>query len=138
MNILFITIAKIRDINERGIYTDLIRKFSKEGHNIFVVSPSERKYKETTTLKITGNVQLLSIWTYNFQKTNLFEKSISTLTVDTKFKNGIKSYFNNIDFHICIYTTPPITFISTLKHIKKKMQSNSLFIIKRYISTECR
>ena len=120
MNILFITIAKIKDINERGIYTDLIRKFDEEGHNIFVVSPSERKYNETTSLKITGNVQLLSIWTFNFQKTNLFEKSISTLTFDTKFKNGIKRYLNNIDFQICIYTTPPITYLSTLKYIKKR------------------
>ena len=45
MNILFLTIYKIEKLEERGIYTDLIRKFRDEGHEVFVVNPSERREK---------------------------------------------------------------------------------------------
>ena len=39
MNIIFLTISRIRDIKSRGIYADLMRKFRDEGHNVYIVSP---------------------------------------------------------------------------------------------------
>jgi predicted glycosyltransferase len=40
MKILFLTIARINNISERHIYTDLIRKFRDEGHELYIVSTS--------------------------------------------------------------------------------------------------
>ena len=37
MKVLFLTMVRINSFNERGIYTDLLRKFCKEGHEVFVV-----------------------------------------------------------------------------------------------------
>ena len=39
MNIIFLTISRITDINARGIYTDLMRKFRDEGNQIYIVTP---------------------------------------------------------------------------------------------------
>ena len=44
MNVIFLTVTKIDDIQSRGIYTDLMRKFRDEGHQVYIVSPVERKY----------------------------------------------------------------------------------------------
>jgi len=41
--ILFVTLARIDDINVSGIYTDLLKKFIFEGHEICVVCPNERR-----------------------------------------------------------------------------------------------
>lgn len=46
MNILFLTLVGSEDINERGIYNDLIRKFRDEGHKVFVISPFARRLKK--------------------------------------------------------------------------------------------
>ena len=43
MNILFLTMSKMTTIESRGIYTDLMRKFRDEGHEVYVVSPSKRR-----------------------------------------------------------------------------------------------
>lgn len=45
MNILFLTLLDFSSINERGLYTDLIREFAANGHNIHIISPVERKKK---------------------------------------------------------------------------------------------
>ncbi len=47
MNIIFLTISRITDINSKGIYTDLMRKFRDEGHNVYIVTPNERRYSGT-------------------------------------------------------------------------------------------
>lgn len=44
MNVIFLTMSRISDITGRGIYTDLMRKFRDEGHDVYIVSPRERSF----------------------------------------------------------------------------------------------
>jgi hypothetical protein len=39
MKILFLTLAKIENLEVQGIYTDLLRKFRDNGHELNIVSP---------------------------------------------------------------------------------------------------
>ena len=50
MNIIYVTICRITDVNEKDINTDLIRRFRDSGHNVYVVTPRERKFKIDTRL----------------------------------------------------------------------------------------
>ena len=75
MKIIFLTLVRITSAEQKGNYQDLIRKFRDEGNEIIIVSPTERRFGEATSLKVEGNVTLLQVWTPNIQKTNIFEKS---------------------------------------------------------------
>jgi hypothetical protein len=75
MKVLFLTLSRINSIEDRGIYTDLLRKFRDQGHNVTIVNPQERKFKKSTSLKFENGVNILSVWTTNFQKTNIIEKT---------------------------------------------------------------
>lgn len=46
MNILFLTLSRISDISERGIYTDLMREFIRNGHSVYIVVPAERRFHQ--------------------------------------------------------------------------------------------
>ena len=70
MNILFLTMVNIKTIHEKGIYQDLLREFIKNGHQLYIVVPTERRNKEKTNLLIDGNSTLLRVKTLNLQKTN--------------------------------------------------------------------
>ena len=63
MNIIFLTISRIRDIKSRGIYADLMRKFRDEGHNVYIVSPVERQLGLPTSLKGVDGVKILNVKT---------------------------------------------------------------------------
>mgnify|MGYP007101892447 CR=1 FL=1 len=59
MNVIFLTMSRIGDISERGIYTDLLRKFRDEGHNVYVVTPRERRMGLPTELvNVNDNLNL--------------------------------------------------------------------------------
>ena len=120
MNIIFLTLININSIEERGIYTDLMRKFRDEGHNVFIVSPFERRMGKKTHITKSEGVSLLNVRTLNIQKTNIVEKGIGTLLIEKQYQNAIKKYLSGISFDLILYSTPPITFTNVVTFLKRK------------------
>lgn len=130
MNLLFLSIVHISDINVRGIYTDLMRKFRNEGHQVYIVTPLERRSKLQTSLTIQDGVNILGVRTLNVQKTNLVEKGIGTLLIEYQYQKAISKYWSKIEFDLILYSTPPITFTRIVKKLKRKYNALSYLLLK--------
>ena len=130
MKIIFLTIIDIKDIDERGIYQDLLRKFKENGHDIYIVSPSERKQKSQTKLIQKEGYHLLKVWTFNIQKTNIIEKGVGTLSIEYQFLNAIKKHLSGQKFDLILYSTPPVTFNKVISFLKKKNNALSYLLLK--------
>lgn len=111
MNILFLTLARISNIEDRGIYTDLMREFVRHGHTVHIVSPAERRFHQSTEILDSENVKILRVWTLNVQKTNLIEKGIGTLLLEYQYQWAIQKYWRNVKFDLILYSTPPLLSI---------------------------
>ena len=130
MNVLFLTLLGFRTIEESGIYTDLMREFVKNNHNVYIISPTEKRKNESTELIDGGNYKILKLRIGNIQKTNVLEKGISTLALETKFIKGIKEHFANVKFDLVLYSTPPITLQKAVEYIKKRDHAKSYLLLK--------
>lgn len=130
MNILFLTLLDFENIEERNIYTDLLREFVKENHNVYIVSPVEKKKKQQTKLLKYEKCNILKLQIGNMQKTNVIEKGISTLTLESKFVQGIKAYFSDVKFDLVIYSTPPITLQKAVEFVKKRDGALTYLLLK--------
>lgn len=120
MNILFLTMSSNFDnIEKRGIYTDLMRKFRDEGHEVYIIHPNERRSGKPTEVKTTGRIHCLGVRTLNVTKTNVVEKGIGQLLLEGQFKRALKKHFGNIKFDVILYSTPPITFNNVIRYAKK-------------------
>lgn len=120
MNIIFLTLSRISNIEERTIYADLMRKFRDEGHQVYIVSPSERRLGLKTSLSDENGVHILNVKTLNVQKTNVIEKGIGTLLLERQYRSAIQKYLKDVKFDLIIYSTPPITFTKVVKFLKKQ------------------
>lgn len=120
MNVLFLTVVRFLDINDRELYQDLMRGFRDNGHSVYVVTPRERRYGEQTEFKEVNGAHILGVRTFNLQKTSAIEKGIGTLLIENQFKAAIKKYIKGVDFDLIIYSTPPITFPNVIKYLKKE------------------
>ena len=58
MNILFLSLSRFEDINVRGIYPDLMREFIRRGNNVYIASPTERRFGKPTYLIEFDNDQI--------------------------------------------------------------------------------
>lgn len=130
MNILFLTLLDFSSIEEKGIYTDLMREFVKNDHNVYIISPIEKRKQQPTGLIDKGNYKILKLQIDNIQKTNLIQKGISTLTLESKFLKGIKNYFSEVNFNLVIYSTPPITLQKAVEYVKKRDNAKAYLLLK--------
>lgn len=120
MKILFLTMSSgFTNIEARGIYTDLMRKFRDEGHDVYIIHPNERRTGKPTKVKTDGRIHCLGVRTLNVTKTNVIEKGIGQLLLESLFKRALKTHFGNVKFDIILYSTPPITFNNVIKYAKK-------------------
>ena len=120
INVIFVTLSNINSITERGIYADLMRKFRDEGHQVFIVSPVERRMGHKSHVIDADGVKILKVRTLNIQKTNVIEKGIGTLLIEKQYQSAIKKHLKGIDFDLILYSTPPITFTNVVKFLKKR------------------
>lgn len=121
---------KITSIEERGIYTDLMREFVKNGHHLYIVSPSERREKKTQKILKSKFTTVLRVNTLNLQKTSLVEKGIGQVLFEHQILWAIKKEFSNVKFNLVLYSTPPITFSKVISYIKKRDNAYSYLLLK--------
>lgn len=130
MRVLFLTMVKISSFDERGIYTDLLRKFHSEGHEVNVVCPIERRENKNTFILKEDKGKILNVKTFNLQKTNIIEKGLGILAIEYQFLLAIKKYYSNVKFDLILYSTPPITFSKVINYIKKRDNAYSYLLLK--------
>ena len=128
MKIIFLTLLDFNSYSENNIYCDLLREFVKAGHDVYCVSPTERRHNKNTHFEENGHLLKLKIG--NTQKTNIVEKGISTLLIEPQFISAIKKHFADVKFDLVIYSTPPITLANVVKYLKKRDNAQSYLLLK--------
>lgn len=130
MKVLFLTLHDFDSIKEKGIYTDLLREFVKNGHELYVISPVEKRRNISTHIVNEENVTILRLRIGNTQKTNIFEKGISTVMIEPTFKKAIRRYFSSVKFDLVLYSTPPITIVSAVEYVKRRDGAKTYLLLK--------
>lgn len=130
MNILFLSLSRFDDVNVRGIYSDLMREFINRGNDVYIASPTERRFGKPTHLIDSPHCHILKIKTLNIQKTNIIEKGIGTLLLESQFDRAIRKYWGEIKFDLILYATPPITFNKVIERVKKRCGCRSYLMLK--------
>ena len=130
MNVLFLTLSYFNSLDDRGIYTDLLREFVKNGHVVYAISPIEKRNGKDTVLVEKEKFKILNLRIGNIQKTNIIEKGISTILVSSQFKNAIKHYFSDVKFDLVLYSTPPITLLSAVGYVKRRDNAKTYLLLK--------
>ena len=121
MNILFLTMSSgMRNVSASGIYTDLMRKFRDEGHEVYIIYPNERRTGRPTSVEVSNGVHCLGVRTLNVTKTSVIEKGVGQLLLENLFMRAMNRYFSDVRFDLILYSTPPITFNNVIKEAKKR------------------
>jgi len=120
----------MNNIEDKGIYTDLLKQFRDDGHQVYVVTPTEKRLNQPTQYIKKNGVHFLIVRIGNITQNNVIEKGISTLRIEGQFLRAIKKYFKDVTFNLVIYSTPPITFEKVIRFIKQRDHAHSYLLLK--------
>lgn len=107
-----------------------MREFINRGSNVYIASPTERRFGKKTHLIESSHCNILKIKTLNIQKTNTIEKGIGTLLLEWQFDRAISKYWSDVKFDLVLYSTPPITFNKVIQRVKKRCGCKSYLMLK--------
>lgn len=125
MKVAFLTLVGINNIEDRGIYSDLLREFRDRGHDVYIICPFERRENRKTELLEDKGAHILGVRTLNVQKINIIEKGLGTVLLEYQYKNAIRKYLKDIKFDLIMFSTPPITLVGAVRYLKR-LSTNSV------------
>ena len=91
MNILFLTLVSFNTIQEHGIYTDLLREFVKNDHEVYVVSPTEKREGQETHIIKEDHAAILRLQIGDTQKTSTMPITLVGAIEYVKNRDGTKT-----------------------------------------------
>lgn len=128
--VLLTTLVRIDNINESGIYSDLISKFVSQGYETTIICPIERRYGLRSRIINSNGAKIIQFKSLNIQKTNIFEKTIATFLVEFFFIRSFLKNCKNEVFDIGLFTTPPIFITNFIKILNKKRVKVKYLLLK--------
>lgn len=130
MNVLFLTMSEIYDLNDHDIYQDLMRTMQKHGHSVYVVTPAERKRNLPTEKYESAGCTVLRVKTGNQSDCSLIEKGITQLLIEHEYYKAISFFLQGESFQLILYATPPITLGGLIKKLKRKHRCRTYLMLK--------
>ena len=130
MNLLFLTLISFESLQQRNLYTDLLRMFVRQGHEVFVISPVEKRFQTQTHLVHEDGATILRLQIGNIQQTNSIEKGITTVKLEPTIRKAIKRFFFDVKFDLVLYSTPPITLVSPVRYVKRRDGARTYLLLK--------
>lgn len=129
MDVLFLTMSCITNVEQRDIYPDLMKYFRDKGHNVYIMTPRERRLGVKTNIVYENGVHIIGVRTLNIQKCSIIEKGLGQILIESQFKRAIKRLIPEKEFNLILYSTPPITFPNVIKYIKRKSPSAKSYLL---------
>ena len=126
MNVLFLSLMPYRSIQERDIYTDLLREFIRNGHKVYLLSPTE----DAEAVFAEENCTIITVPTGRIEKTSFLRKGINTVLIESRFKAAIQKHLSQVRFDLVLYPTPPITFVGAVEYVKKRDRAKTYLMLK--------
>ncbi len=130
MKVLFVSLV-YSEGDDLNFYEDLLQEFIIRNHKVYVACAAEKRKKACTHIETLRKIKVLRIQTGNITgNVSLFEKGISTIRIPYCFNRAIKKYFENINFDLILYPTPPITLANTVRYLKKNTGAVTYLLLK--------
>ena len=130
MNVLFLTIGRIENVDEASIYLDLLRTFRDNGHSVYCVSPNERREGKDTSYTEEKGIHVLRVRIGNIRRCNIIEKGISTVLIESQYRAAVKKYLGDVKFDLVLYSTPPSTLAGVIKYVKRRDGAKTYLMLK--------
>ena len=131
MNVLFMTIGKMDNVEEHTIYCDLLRYFRDAGHSVYTISPYEKRTGLQTAYEEKNGIHMLHVRTGNVTgMVSLIEKGLAQLSIEPVFIKAIKKYYSNVKFDLVMYSTPPITFCNAIEYVRRRDNAKTYLLLK--------
>ena len=127
MTILFLSLGNVNS----PLYGELAKCFRKHGHNVTMISPSN-KFSDT----VQDDIRCITYKSLPLSGGSSLKKGLANLFLPIQSRRIVRGYLKNNMVELVISSTPPIAFYLPIEYIKKKYPKAKHYLILRDIWPE--
>ena len=128
MKVLFFSLDVINDINETGIYHDLLKEFSKNGNKITIISPEQSKSGVKKVFRNKSSVTYIPVSIPKI-KVVFVEKFISLILYQYLAIWQLIKNIKHLEFDLIIVTTPPIYSTALISFLQSRNKNVFTYLL---------
>jgi len=129
MKVIFFTLGY-----RNKLYGDLMDEFTKNSHEIIVVTPDHRIHN--TILEENCGQKILRFRSLPLLNVDIVRKGIANLLLPILTIRAVKKYLHNYQPDLILMSTPPLAFFNAVRYIKKRIPNAIFYLILRDIHPE--
>lgn len=131
MNILF-SFLSLPHLSESGVFVDLIKEFSKQGHNVKVVTPHINGTIEGVSIE--ANIEILRFKTNQLTRNSSnIKKGLAYIKYTYQIILAISKYYRAEKFDLIIGHSLPPEFAIVIKFLKFKYSAKFYLMLCEYV-----
>jgi glycosyltransferase involved in cell wall biosynthesis len=131
MNIIFLYIS-LPHLSESGVFIDLIKEFTKQGHNVKVATPSTKGADEG--MQLEAGIEVLRFKTDQLTRNSSnIQKGIAYIQFTYQILFAIRKNFRKQKFDLIISHSLPPEIAIVIKILKKKHKAKFYLMLCEYI-----
>lgn len=130
MNVLFVTLKDFTSLESRNLYTGFLKCFVDDGHEVFIISPIEKRNKTSDNTVYGNGYTIYKPHVGNITDTPFIKKGISILNISSSIKKCIDVNIGKTKIDLMIITVPPVTYGSVVKFVKKRFKCKVYLFLK--------
>ena len=131
MNIIFIT--QVWPLSEQSnMYSELVEAIQTNGNIVYVVVLNEKRNKANPGLSHENGFTVLRVPCGNIQKTNKYEKVISSILAGPSLLRYVKRYFGREKIDLIVWALSTNLISNSIYRIKKMFSAPLYLLLKEY------
>jgi glycosyltransferase involved in cell wall biosynthesis len=126
MRVLFLFLSYPDMTKSFNMFTTLVEKFTKNGHETYVLAPGTG----TTRISYEKGVNVVRVNTLPLKSTPNYIKGFANFLLPNQFEASLNRFYKDIKFDLIISATPPVTFVDLITRLKKKHGAKFYLILR--------
>lgn len=131
MNLLYISAVWSGD-GEPNMHSDFVNEAAKKGHSVTVLALCEKRNGVPTSYKTEDGINYLTVKCGNIQKTNKYQKVISSVLANFHILAATRKYLRKAKFDMVVWSVSSTLMYYAVNRLKKRFKAKQYLLLKEY------
>ena len=131
MKLLYISAVWSGD-GEPNMHSDFVNEAAKRGHSVTVLALCEKRNGVPTSYKTENGINYLTVKCGNIQKTNKYQKVISSVLANFHILAASYKFLRNAQFDMIVWSVSSTLMYYSVNCLKKRFGAKQYLLLKEY------
>lgn len=132
MNVMYLTLNNMVNLNGTNIHSWLIKEFIAHNHYVTIISPIQKRQNTSDEVIKGEGYEIHKPHIGNVTNTGFVEKGLSVVAAGKQINKYLRKKLSNYKIDLLVLTIPPVTYDDVVKYVRRKYHCKVYLLLKDF------